>query len=126
MKTIFPGFYTGRSIHIHAEVHLNWTLAENGTISSDNRVSTGQLYFNESLSQQVMALEPYVSHTQINRTTNADDTVYYKDTVGGYSPIIDVVAADASGDVSLGMIGYITIGVDTTAVETSYLSGAPS
>lgn len=124
MKTIFPGFYTERSIHIHAEVHLNWTLRENGTIISDNRVSTGQLYFNESLSEQVMALEPYVSHTEINRTTNAEDTVFSKDLVGGYNPVIDVVAADGV-DIANGMIGYITIGVNTSAVETTYLSGAP-
>lgn len=112
-----------RSIHIHAEVHLNWTIRENGTIISDTRVSTGLLYFNKSLSQQVMALESYVSHAQINRTTNAEDTVFYKDTVGGYDPIIDVVAADGK-DIANGRIGYITIGVDTTAVETSYISGA--
>lgn len=67
MRTIFPGFYIERAIHIHAEVHTNWTLAENGTIISDNRVSTGQLYFNETISAQIMAMEPYASHTEINR-----------------------------------------------------------
>ncbi|KAL4981331.1 Intradiol ring-cleavage dioxygenase [Aspergillus falconensis] len=25
METIFPGFYTERAIHIHVQVHTNWT-----------------------------------------------------------------------------------------------------
>lgn len=116
IKTIFPGFYTARSIHIHAQVHTDWVLHDNGTLTSGNIVSTGQLYFNESLSQKVMALEPYVSHTQINRTTNAEDSVYDQDLVGGYNPVFDVVALD--GDLSNGMVAYVTIGVDTTAIET--------
>lgn len=63
-----------------------------------------------------MKLEPYASHTQINRTTNAEDSVFSSDTDGGYSPIISVVSADGK-NVNNGMIGYITIGVDTTAIE---------
>lgn len=64
-----------------------------------------------------MALQPYASHTQINRTTNANDSVFSQDTAGGYNPIVSVVPADGQ-DVSNGMIGYITIGVDTSAIET--------
>jgi hypothetical protein len=64
-----------------------------------------------------MALEPYVSHTEINRTTNAVDSVFSGDTENGYNPIVSVVPADGN-DVTKGMIGYITIGVDKTAVAT--------
>nr|WHF58371.1 dioxygenase [Aspergillus sp.] len=109
-------FYVERAIHIHAQVHTNWTLLANGTLSSGNTVSTGQLYFAEELEQQIMALEPYVSHTQINRTTNAEDSVFFQDTEGGYSPLIQVVPVDGK-DVTKGMIGYVTLGVDTTAIE---------
>lgn len=116
MKTIFPGFYVERAIHIHAQVHTDWVLHDNGTLVSGNTVSTGQLYFDEALEAQIMALEPYVSHTQINRTTNAEDSVYDQDLVGGYNPVINIVAADGE-NVENGMIGYITIGVDTTAIE---------
>lgn len=63
-----------------------------------------------------MALEPYVSHTQINRTTNAKDTLISGSFEDGYSPIISVVPADGK-DIKNGMIGYITIGVDTSAIE---------
>lgn len=98
-------------------MYTDWTLHSNGTVSSGNIVSTGQLYFEENLEQQIMALEPYASHTQINRTTNADDSVFDQDTEGGYNPVISVVAIDGE-NVENGMVGYITIGVDTTAIES--------
>jgi hypothetical protein len=78
-------------------------------------VSTGQIYFDEPLSQKIMALEPYVSHTEINRTTNAVDGFFSGGT--GYNTIVSVVPVDGN-DVTKGMIGYVTIGVDKTAVET--------
>ncbi|KAJ5547122.1 hypothetical protein N7494_004707 [Penicillium frequentans] len=63
-----------------------------------------------------MSLQPYVSHTQINRTTNAKGSAFSGDTDGGYNPIISVVPADGE-NVNNGMIGYITMGVDTPAIE---------
>lgn len=117
MKTIFPGFYTARAIHIHVQVFTDWTLENNGTLHSGNLVNTGQVYFDEELESQIMALEPYASHTTIERTTNAQDTVIAADSENGYNPIIDVVAVDGE-NVENGMIGFITIGVDTTARYT--------
>ncbi|KAM3065614.1 hypothetical protein ACMFMF_010836 [Clarireedia jacksonii] len=116
MKTIFPGFYAQRTLHIHAQVHTDWVLHSNGTLVSGNTVSTGQLYFEEALTQQIMALQPYASHTQINRTTNTVDSIFSGSFANGYNPIVNIVAADGE-NVENGMIGYITIGVDTTAIE---------
>lgn len=98
-------------------MHTDWTLLENGTIITGNKVSTGQLYFDEALEEKIMALEPHASHTQINRTTNAEDTVFPYDTAGGFNPVINVIPIDGE-DVTKGMIGYITLGVDTTALES--------
>ncbi|KAF3025517.1 hypothetical protein E8E14_008668 [Neopestalotiopsis sp. 37M] len=123
MKTIFPGFYIQRSIHIHAQVFTDWVLHSNGTIVTGNTNSIGQLYFNESVSETLMALEPYVSHTEINRTTNDVDSVYSEGFSNGYNPVIDIVAADGV-DIANGVIGYITIGIDTTNSPT--LSGSTS
>lgn len=122
MQTVFPGFYVERAIHIHVQVYHDWVLRSNGTISSGDIVSAGQIYFDEDLEEQIMALEPYSQHTQINRTTNAEDSIFSDGFAGGYDPVVSIVAADGE-DVTKGMIGYITIGVDTTAVETHSLGG---
>ncbi|KAF3771437.1 putative protocatechuate 3,4-dioxygenase beta subunit [Cryphonectria parasitica EP155] len=121
MKTIFPGFYAGRAIHIHTEVYKDWVLHDNGTVRTGDIVNVGQLFFNESVIGEMMALEPYASHTQINRTTNAEDTIMAESQEGGYNPVMSVVPADGI-DIANGMIGYITMGVDltdTTALDTS-------
>lgn len=78
------------------------------------------------MSQQLMALEPYASHTQINRTTNDVDSTYAQSLVTGYYPVIDLVAADGV-DIANGVIGYITIGVDPTDIQTGSISvGGPT
>lgn len=110
------GFYIERAIHIHVQVHTDWTVRENGTIAYGNTVSTRQVYFEEELEKKIMALEPYASHTEINRTTNAADSVFSQDTANGYNPVISIVPIDGK-DVTKGMVGYITVGVDTTAIE---------
>ncbi|KAF3799847.1 hypothetical protein GCG54_00010039 [Colletotrichum gloeosporioides] len=112
MKTIFPGFYIQRSIHIHAQVFTDWVVTSNGTVKTGKTNSIGQLYFNETVSQEIMALEPYVSHTEINRTTNDVDSVYSEGFANGYNPVIDIVPLDGV-DIRNGMVGYITIGIDT-------------
>ncbi|PSR82750.1 dioxygenase [Coniella lustricola] len=122
MKTVFPGFYVDRAIHIHVQVYHNWVLRSNGTISSGNIVSAGQLYFDETLEDEIMAISPYKQHTQINRTLNSDDSIFSDGFAGGYDPVISIVPADGL-DVTKGMIGYVTIGVNTSAIETHSLGG---
>ncbi|MEV4574869.1 hypothetical protein AB0K16_16580 [Nonomuraea jabiensis] len=62
--TIWPGWYRGRTIHIHAMVHF-----------SNQRVLTTQLMFDEKLNSAVMAKSPYSEHTGRD-TFNDDDTIY--------------------------------------------------
>lgn len=64
--------------------------------------------------ETILAEEPYASHTQINRTTNAEDNYYYGGFANGYNPVVDIIPVDGE-DITKGMIGYITIGIDTTA-----------
>ncbi|KAI5926470.1 protocatechuate 3,4-dioxygenase beta subunit [Camillea tinctor] len=111
---IVPGFYVERTIHIHVQVHENYVIRGNGTIASSNTISTGQIFLAEDLSAQLMALEPYVGHTEINRTTNSIDSIFQGETVNGWDPIISVVPMDGE-NVENGIIGYITIGVDSAA-----------
>ena len=60
-KTIFPGWYQGRTVHIHAKVHVD-----------NSTVLTTQLYFDDEVTDIVLALEPYSSRGE-RETTNAGD-----------------------------------------------------
>ncbi|KAF2125540.1 protocatechuate 3 [Dothidotthia symphoricarpi CBS 119687] len=122
MQTVFPGFYIDRTIHIHVRAHTNWTVRDNGTVSASNIASTGQIFFDEELSAQIMAMAPYSSHTEINRTTNSIDSIYSDETPTGWSPIIQVEPLDGV-DVANGMIGYITLGINVTATSSESSSG---
>ncbi|MEV0614014.1 intradiol ring-cleavage dioxygenase [Nonomuraea sp. NPDC050404] len=62
--TIWPGWYRGRTIHIHAMVHV-----------SSERVLTTQIMFDEKVNSVVMAKAPYAQHTGRD-TFNDGDNIY--------------------------------------------------
>jgi protocatechuate 3,4-dioxygenase beta subunit len=63
-KTVYPGWYTGRTVHIHVKVHI-----------AGNVVHTGQLYFPDAVTDAVYRKSPYTSRP--NRSTrNAQDAIY--------------------------------------------------
>ncbi len=64
LLTIYPGWYQGRAVHIHAKVHIG-----------NAEVLTTQLYFDDDLSDEVFASAPYAEHTG-RRTSNAEDGIY--------------------------------------------------
>ncbi|KAI0123293.1 dioxygenase [Xylariales sp. AK1849] len=112
--SIVPGFYIDRTIHIHVQVHENYMIRGNGTIATSDTISTGQVFMAEDLSEQLMALEPYVSHTEINRTTNDIDSIYSGETVNGWDPTLSIIPLDGE-NVENGVVAYITIGVDSVS-----------
>ena len=57
IKTIYPGWYTGRAVHIHLNVFIPKTVFANGTYGIDARkLYTGQLYFNVPLTVVILIL----------------------------------------------------------------------
>jgi protocatechuate 3,4-dioxygenase beta subunit len=50
--TIYPGWYRGRTVHIHTKVHLD-----------KSTVLTTQLFFDEDVTAAVYEREPYTAHT---------------------------------------------------------------
>jgi protocatechuate 3,4-dioxygenase beta subunit len=63
-KTVYPGWYQGRTVHIHVKVSLG-----------GNIVHTGQLYFPDGVTDKVYTRAPYRSRP--GRTTrNPDDSIY--------------------------------------------------
>jgi protocatechuate 3,4-dioxygenase beta subunit len=62
--TIYPGWYQGRTVHIHVKVHVG-----------GNVIHTGQLFFDDALTDKVYKKTPY--SLRPNRTTrNANDSIY--------------------------------------------------
>lgn len=110
--TKFPGYYTSRTTHFHVTVQSNASLGLGFSQSATQHV--GQVFFDEDLLSEVYAVSPYVEHTlTLNRTTNAADSVLAVANADGYSPYVSVSQLGAS--IEDGLVGYITIGVNTTA-----------
>ena len=89
-RTIYPGWYSGRTVHIHAMVHLG-----------GNVVHTGQLYFPDKLTDAVYKRTPYSRRP--NRTTrNAADSIFRN---GGSRSTLKLTKSGS------GYVGTITVGV---------------
>jgi protocatechuate 3,4-dioxygenase beta subunit len=63
-RTVYPGWYRGRTVHIHVKVHIG-----------GNIVHTGQLYFPDSWTDRVFRGKPY-SRRPNRDTRNATDFVF--------------------------------------------------
>ena len=85
ITTIYPGWYQGRCVHIHAKVAL-----------TNNELLTTQLYFDDDLSDEIFAKAPYDGG---RRTMNATDGIYDSSTT---------LTIEEDGD---GYLGLLTIGV---------------
>lgn len=79
-RTIYPGWYPGRTVHIHVMVHL------------DNTTLTSQLYFPDETSNYVLSLEPYAQRSGRDTTNNTDEIL----PTGGDPAVVDL-AADGDG-----------------------------
>ena len=63
-RTVYPGWYQGRTVHIHVKVHLGGSV-----------VHTGQLYFPDAVTDAAYRAAPYTSRPS-RSTRNATDSVY--------------------------------------------------
>ncbi|MEV6480676.1 intradiol ring-cleavage dioxygenase [Streptomyces sp. NPDC051576] len=73
-RTVFPGWYQGRCVHIHVKVHVDGTWTDAG-YEGGHTCHTGQLFFDERAVLASAALEPYASNTT-TRTTLTEDGIY--------------------------------------------------
>jgi protocatechuate 3,4-dioxygenase beta subunit len=89
-RTVYPGWYQGRAPHIHVKVHV-----------SGSEVHTGQLYFDEAVSESVYARAPYNSRGEAE-TTNSSDGIYSQ---GGREATLRI---SRTGD---GYVGRLALGV---------------
>ncbi|MDQ1037568.1 protocatechuate 3,4-dioxygenase beta subunit [Streptomyces sp. V3I8] len=110
-RTVFPGWYRGRCVHIHTKVHVGgaWTDAgyEGGTTCH-----TGQFFFDEESVLASAQVEPYSTSTT-ERTTLTEDTIYDQSgTAGGLLKLTYKKTA-----IERGVLGTLTMGVDPDATH---------
>lgn len=101
--TIYPGWYQGRTIHIHLKVR---TFSGNTLTYNFNT----QLFFSESITDQVLSNVAAYARSQTRGTTNSNDGIFDADMIvplngnysDGYSGSIDIglqdLPAEASAD----------------------------
>ncbi|MFD9327282.1 intradiol ring-cleavage dioxygenase [Streptomyces sp. NPDC060065] len=73
-RTVFPGWYRGRCVHIHVKVHVDGTWTDAG-YEGGHTCHTGQLFFDEESVLASAEVEPYSTNTA-TRTTLDEDTIY--------------------------------------------------
>lgn len=78
--TICPGWYQGRTVHIHFEIRTDPS-------SETGHDFTSQLYFDDALTDRVMARDPYAGKSG-ERSRNEDDGIFRN---GGDQLLLDVV-----------------------------------
>jgi protocatechuate 3,4-dioxygenase beta subunit len=75
-NTIYPGWYPGRTVHIHLMVH------------TDDAILTSQLYFHDEVSDDVFARSPYTERPRRD-TTNDNDEIF---PTGGDPAVVDITS----------------------------------
>lgn len=80
--TIYPGWYEGRAVHVHFKIRT-------APAAGRGREFTSQLYFDDTLTEQVHAQAPYVRRGR--RVPNDGDGLFRR---GGRDLILGVAKAD--------------------------------
>jgi protocatechuate 3,4-dioxygenase beta subunit len=93
-QTIYPGWYRGRTVHIHVMVHVGSAV-----------VHTGQLYFADSLTDKVYQTGAYKARAAGRDTRNNTDSIY---AAGGAQSTLAMKRGTTGG-----YTGAITLGVRT-------------
>ncbi|MDN7180502.1 intradiol ring-cleavage dioxygenase [Caballeronia sp. SEWSISQ10-4 2] len=106
-QTIFPGFYPGRTNHIHFKVRVAGS-AGDGSLKGEHVSHVGQIFFPEKLTVLLMQDRPYRDH-RIQRTALADDEVFLDQQ--GAASIARFQALDSSA-ASNGLRAQIIAAVD--------------
>ncbi|HET6263148.1 MAG TPA: protocatechuate dioxygenase, partial [Chloroflexia bacterium] len=109
--TIYPGWYPGRTVHIHMMVHIDGEAVDEATYDGGHVSHTGQLFFDDAISDQVYGtVEAYAGRDDSQRTRNGQDNI-----LGGHLDepgfLVSLSPLDEN-DPSPGLLGVITIGVD--------------
>src|SRR6266581_3709150 len=100
--TIYPGWYSGRAVHIHVKVRV---FDSSGNVTTE---ATTQLFFDDSISTAVYAANADYSRSSSRGILNSADSIY-----GAESPALLV---SLTGSDTASYTGTISIGVATGSI----------
>ena len=121
--TIYPGWYRGRTVHIHLKVHVGGDVDAGETYEGGTTAHTGQLFFDDAISDAVFATDAYANRPDDERTENAGDNILGDH---GDDPefLVAIIQIDPD-DLAAGYTGTVTVGVDPAAVQSGGMGGGP-
>jgi protocatechuate 3,4-dioxygenase beta subunit len=102
-RTIYPGWYTGRSLHIHIKLYYG--------VDTTTAKYTGQLYFNEEINEAVSNVLPY-STSPVTRLLNSVDQ-WFNDKEGNQTTL------EVTGSVVAGFDATFVIGIERPETPSS-------
>jgi protocatechuate 3,4-dioxygenase beta subunit len=120
-NTVFPGFYMGRTNHIHFKVRVGGRV-DGPTYAEGHTSHVGQIFFGEDVNTRLMQQAPYSQH-KIHRTTNQEDGIYNDQSGRLSTASIEEVAAE-------GLVrrarASIVAALDPTATPAAVRGGGPA
>ncbi|MFF4398286.1 intradiol ring-cleavage dioxygenase [Streptomyces sp. NPDC001480] len=118
-KTVFPGWYQGRCVHIHVKVHVDGEWTDAG-YEGGHACHTGQLFFDEKSVLLTESVEPYAGNTT-TRTTLDEDSIYPDN---GHEGGLLYLKYDKK-HIARGVRAHLTLGVDASATNDGTGGGGP-
>ncbi len=116
--TIIPGWYQGRTTHIHLRVRSTYSSAS----STSDGTNTTQLFFDQTFVDTLAtSVAPYSAEGK-NSTTNASDHVYTGETHGEN---LMTVSGDTTNGYAASVTIYLPITSDGTSTTTGPTGGPP-
>ena len=113
MTTIFPGWYTGRTTHIHIAAHINGTISSDGDFyGGGTSPHIGQLFFPETTLKEIQKNSHYSTNTN-TRTLNNQDSIYSQGGASGLNPEM-VIHYVTPGNINAGIVATMVVGIDTS------------
>ncbi|KAE9964763.1 hypothetical protein EG328_010213 [Venturia inaequalis] len=131
-KMIFPGHYDDRATHVHLmardAIHAKDPAGSPIVIGEEKEANVrhiGQVYFDDSLREQVERTSPYDSNTQKLLSNDEDDYAKYQ-AAKQYDPFVNYLFMNGK-DVTGGIYAWISIGIDPKASngQNQFPSGRP-
>jgi protocatechuate 3,4-dioxygenase beta subunit len=107
--TIYPGWYSGRAVHIHLRVHLD-----------DATVLTSQMFFDSDYTAEVFATGPYAEF-------GLPDTSNESDSIAGNTEAEGTLLHTSAGETArgAGTLALLNLGIDPTARSSAGAVGGP-